>query len=274
MFGKLLKNDLKAQWHSMSVVFLCTFIVAVIAEIFTLTSDEKVITVMGGMLVSLALGFACIIIIIAVAMMFSKTMFGRAGYLTLTLPVKTGSLLASKTISSLIWVFVVYALFLGSLFLWVFQVKDSLGEEVMESAENLLKLFGVPSFLTIFMGVISFCLSLAVLVLVAVQSLQLGLTLSHVSPVSKFGNIGVIIIFFGLFAVIQTVSNTIADFIPCGLVITPDVIKITSNVDTTRAAMGMDAMGINVIGSFIRLAVAIGLHFPTKYLIKHKVSIK
>ena len=274
MFGKLLKNDLKAQWHSMSVVFLCTFIVAVVAEIFTVTSDNKAVTVMGGMLVSLALGFACIIIIIAVAMMFSKTMFGRAGYLTLSLPVKTGSLLASKTISSLIWVFVVYALFLGSLFLWVFQVKDALGEEVMESAENLLKLFGVPSFLTIFMGAISFCISLAVLVLVAVQSLQLGITLSHVSPVSKFGNIGSIIIFFVLFAVIQSVSNAVADLLPCGLVITPELIKITNDINATKAALGINAMGINIIGSLVRLVIAIGLHFPTKYLIQHKVNVK
>lgn len=274
MFGKLLKNDLKAQWYSMSVVFLCTFIVAVVAEIFTLTSSNKVITVMGGLLVSLALGFACVIIIIAVALMFSKTMFGRAGYLTLTLPVKTGSLLASKTISSLIWVFSVYALFLGSLFLWVFQVKDALGEEVMESAESLLRLFGVPSFLTIFMGIISFCVSLAVLVLVAVQSLQLGITLSHVSLVSKFGNIGVIIIFFGLFAAIQSVSNAIADLIPFGLVITPDVIKITSDIHSTKAALGINAMGVNVIGSLVRLAIAIGLHYPTKYLIQHKVNVK
>lgn len=274
MFGKLLKNDLKAQWHSMSVVFLCTFIVAIVAEIFTITSDNKVVKVMGGLLVSLALGFACIIIIIAVAMMFSKTMFGRAGYLTLTLPVKTGSLLASKTLSSLIWVFAVYALFLGSLFLWVFQVKDTLGEEVMESAESLLKLFGVPSFLTIFMGIISFCVSLAVLVLVAVQSLQLGLTLSHVSPVSKFGNIGVIVIFFGLFALIQSASNAIADALPFGLVITPEVIKITNDIHSTKAALGINAMGVNVVGSFVRLAIAIGLHYPTKYLIQHKVNVK
>ena len=274
MFGKLLKNDLKAQWHSMSVVFLCTFIVAVVAEIFTLTSDNRIVKVMGGLLVSLALGFACIIIIIAVAMMFSKTMFGRAGYLTLTLPVKTGALLKSKTLSGLIWVFAVYALFLGSLFLWVFQVKDTMGEEVMESAENLLKLFGVPSFLTIFMGVFSFCLSLAVLVLVAVQSLQLGLTLSHVSPISKFGNIGVIVIFFGLFAIIQTVSSAVADLLPCGLVITPEVIKITSDIHKTKAALGLDTLGINLIGSLVRLALAVALHFPTKYLIQHKVNIK
>jgi hypothetical protein len=258
----------------MSVVFLCTFIVAIVAEVFTLTSDNKIVKVMGGLLVSLALGFACIVIIIAVAMMFSKTMFGRAGYLTLSLPVKTGSLLASKTISSLIWVFSVYAIFLGSLFLWVFQVKDTMGEEVMESAENLLSLFGVPSFLTIFMGVVSFCLSLAVIVLVTVQSLQFSLTLSHVSPFSKFGNIGVIVIFFGLFAIIQTVSNTIADLLPCGLVITPDVIKITSDIAKTKLTVGINSLGINVIGSLVRFALAVALHFPTKYLIQQEINIK
>ncbi len=274
MFGKLLKNDLKAQWHSMSAVFLCAFIVAIIAEIFTLTSDNRVVKVMGGLLVSLALGFACIIIIIAVAMMFSKTMFGRAGYLTLTLPVKTGALLKSKTISSLIWVFSVYALFMGSLVLWVFQVQDTLGEEVMESVESILKLFGVPSFLTIFMGIMFFCISLAVLVLVAVQSLQLSITLSHVSPVSKFGNLGAIIIFFALVGIIQSISTGISELIPCGFVITPDVVKFTSDIYKTEATMGINAMSVNVIGSLARLGFAIALHFPAKFLIQHKVNIK
>ncbi|MGN1317186.1 MAG: hypothetical protein ACI4VW_09045 [Acutalibacteraceae bacterium] len=274
MFGKLLKNDLKAQWHSMSVVLLCTFIVAVVAEIFTLTSDEKVIKVMGGLLVSLALGFACIVIIIAVAMMFSKTMFGRAGYLTLSLPVKTGSLLVSKTVSSLIWVFSVYALFIGSLVLWVFQVQEALGEDVMESVESILEIFGVPSFLTIFMTVMFFCISLAVLVLVAVQSLQLSLTLSHVSPVSKFGNLGAIIIFFVILGAIQSISNGIADVLPFGLVITPDVIKITSDIQSTKEAMGLGAMSVNVVGSLVRFAFAVALHFPTRHLIQHKINVK
>ncbi len=274
MFGKLLKNDLKAQWHSMSAVFLCTFIVAVVAEIFTLTSSIKAITIMGGLLVSLALGFACIIIIIAVALMFSKTMFGRAGYLTLALPVKTGSLLKSKTISSLIWVFSVYALFIGSLILWVFQVQDALGEEVMDSVESLLQIFGVPSFLTIFMGIMFFCISLAILVLVAVQSLQLAITLSHVSPVSKFGNLGAIVIFFALVGVIQSISTGISEIIPFGLVVTPDVVKITSDIYETKATMGINAMSVNVIGSLLRLGFAVALHFPAKFLIQHKVNVK
>ncbi len=274
MFGKLLKNDLKAQWHSISAVFLCTFIIALVAEIFTLTSDEKVVKVMGGFLVSIALGFACIVIIIAVAMMFSKTMFGRAGYLTLSLPVKTGSLLVSKTVSGLIWVFSVYALFIGSIVLWIFQVQETLGEEVMESIESLLKIFGVPSFLTIFMTIMFFCISLAVFVLVAVQSLQFSLTLSHVSPISKFGNFGAIIIFFVVLGAIQSLSSGIADMLPWGLVITPDVIKITSDIHSTKEAMGLSAMSVNIVGSLARFAFAVALHYPTKYFIQNDVNVK
>ncbi len=274
MFGKLLKNDLKAQWHSISTIFLCTFIIAAVAELYTLTSDNKIGTVFGGMLVFLALGFASIVVIIAAALLFSKTMFGKAGYLTLTLPVKTGTLLASKTVSGLIWIFTVFILFMGSLFLWVYQVQETLGEEMLESVESILKVFGVPSFLTISISVIFFCISMAVLVLVAVQAIQLSITLSNISPLSKFGNLGTIIMFFLIFAVIQSVTNGISDAIPFGVVVTADSLKITSDLVATKAAAGAGAISINLLGSILRLICAIGLHYPTSYLINHKINVK
>lgn len=274
MFGKLLKNDLKAQWHSISVVFLCTFIVAAVAEIFTITSDDKIKTVFGGMLVFIALGFASIVVIIAAALLFSKTMFGRAGYLTLSLPVKTSTLLASKTVSGLIWIFTVFILFMGSLFLWVYQVQDALGEEMLESVESILKVFGVPSFLTISISVLFFCFSMAVLVLVAVQVIQLSITLSNISPFSKFGNLGTIVMFFVIFAVIQSLTNGISDAIPFGVVVTSDSLKITSDLAATKAAAGAGAISINLVGSFLRLLCAVGLHFPTAFLINHKINVK
>lgn len=274
MFGKLLKNDLKAQWHSMSTIFLCTFIVAIVAELVTITTDSKPLSIVGGMIVFVALGFACIVVLIAAAMIFSKTMFGRAGYLTLSLPVKTTTLLKSKTVSGLIWIFSVYALFMGSLFLWVYQVQKTLGDEMMESVEDLLSIFGVPSFLTISVGVVFFCISLAVIVLVIVQALHLGITCSHISPVSKLGNIGAIIIFFGTFLIIQTITNAISDAIPFGLVITSDSLKITSDIVSAKAAAGSGAMSIGVVGTILRLICAVALHYPTTYLIKHKISIK
>lgn len=274
MFGKLLKNDLKAQWHSISTIFLCIAFVAVGAEIFTLTTKQQAMKVLGGMLVFIALGFACIVVLIAVALMFSKTMFGRAGYLTLSIPVKTSSLLISKTVSGLIWIFSVYALFIGSLFLWVYQVKQTLGDQILDSVESILTIFGVPSFLTIFIGILFFLISLAVLTLVMVQALQLSITLSNISPISKFGNLGIIVMFFVIFLVVQTVTTELSDLLPIGFVVNADTVKFTSNIVRTKAAMGGGGLSIGICGSIFRLLAAIGLHYPTVYLIQHKINIK
>ena len=106
MFGKLLKNDLKAQWHFVSTIYLCAFIVAAVAEGFALFSKKDMVVVLCSFLVILILAFTSLVTLITVAVMFSNTLFGRAGYLTLSLPVKTGALVRSKTLSGLIWIFV------------------------------------------------------------------------------------------------------------------------------------------------------------------------
>ena len=273
MFGKLLKNDLKAQWHSMSTIFTVIFIVAAIGELATIISDNRITIVFGGLAVVLSLLFACIFIIIAVAMMFSKTLFGRAGYLTLTLPVKTSSLLWSKTASSLIWVFSVYLLFIGSFFMWVYQVKETFGGDVVESAEAILSIFGVPTFKVISIVIIFLCISLSFSVLLIVQSLYFGRACSNVSPVSKFGNLGAIAIFAVLFLVLQKLSTEISSSIPIGMVVSPEIITFTSN--TTKTAMEIaDAVKINFVGPLLRLIFGIALHFPTVYLIRNKVNVK
>ncbi len=273
MFGKLLKNDLKAQWYSMSTIFTVVGIIALGAELVTLFSESQSGVVFGGLAVMLSLLFACVFIIIAVAMMFSKTMFGRAGYLTLTLPVKTNSLIWSKTVSSLIWVFIVYFLFIGSSFLWIYQVKEALGSAVVGSAETLLGLLGMPTFQQMFITVVFYCVSLAVEVLLIVQCLYLGLTCSNVSPVSKFGNIGAIVIFFGAFLLLQEGSVAFSNLIPVGMVIGEDSLVFTSN--TIKAVAEINGgLQVNFAGVISRLVFAILLHFPTAYLVEKKVNVK
>ncbi len=273
MFGKLLKNDLKAQWHSMSTIFSVIMAVAVIGEACTVFSDKQVVIVFGGLAVILSLLFACAFILIAVAMLFSKTMFGRAGYLTLTLPVKTSSLIWSKTVSGLIWAFAVYFLFIGSFILWIHQVKETLGGDVVESAEAILSIFGVPSFKVISIVVIFFSVSLAVSILLIVQSLFLGVTCSNITPVSKLGNIGAIAIFAVTFLALQKVSTEASALLPFGMVVSPDLITFTSN--TNEAALNMvDPVKINFVGPLLRLIFGIALHFPIVYLTKNKVNVK
>ncbi len=274
MFGKLLKNDLKAQFHSFSAIFFAIIIVAAAGEFVAIFADSDLGKVLGGLAVILALLFACVFILIAVGMMYNKTMFGRAGYLTLTLPVKSGQLIWSKTISGLIWTYLVYFLFLGSCFLWFYQVKELMGDELLESAESILTLFGMPTFKMIAVVVIFFAVSLAISALMIVQSIFLGITLSNVKPFSKLGIIGLIIFSFAAFYCIQTVSTVISELLPLGMVVSPQIISFTSDTVKTAAELGEGVITISFAGPIFRLIMGILLSFPITFLTRSAVNVK
>ncbi len=274
MFGKLLKNDLKAQYHSMSAIFFGIFIISLSAEIVALFSKTDLGKVLGGLVVMAALLFACFFILIAVGLMFSKTMYGRAGYLTLTLPVKTSKLIWSKTLSGLIWTFAVYFLFVGSCVLWFFQVKDLVGQEALESAETLLKLFGAPSFKMLAVILIFFAVSLGITMLLITQSIYLGITVSNVKPFSKLGVIGALIVSFACFLIIQSISSSVDELLPIGMVVSSKAITFTSNTVQALHNAGAQAVSISFMGPIFRLIVGILLHFPISFLAEKKVNVQ
>lgn len=269
MFGKLLKNDLKAQWFSVSAIYFCALIAVVIFEIgANVLKEDKHVALCGGG-VCLALLIASVTTLITVAIMFNNTMFGKAGYLTLTLPVKMNSLLASKTLSGLIWIFSVYALLIGSLVLWLYQIKVILGDQMTDTIESLLEIFGVPSVKTITIGVIIACILFAAIILLLVQCMYLSLTLSQIKPISSFGKFGTIVLFFVLMGCLLSLSGTVSDMFPINIVVSETAILFTSDSTVVDGTMNFRLTGaiFNIIASVI-------LQFPMAFLINKKINLK
>lgn len=274
MFGKLLKNDLKAQWHSVSLILLCVVVVCAVAEGFAIFSKNNVASALAGLLVMVLLVFACIVMVIAVSMLFSKTVFGRAGYLTLTLPARTRDLVWSKTVSGLIWIFTVFTLMVGAMFLWVSQVNQRFGDEISAAAE-LLSFFGAPSFTVVFVIVAIYVLFFAVAILLLVQCIYLGITVSNVSPFSKLGNFGAIAVTFILFFVIASVTGAIEELFPIGVVLTESNVTLTTDFAKTSQALGDSIIfRQNLTSCILCLVSSLLLNLPITYLIKNKVNIK
>lgn len=273
MFGKLLKNDLKAQYHKFSVIFLCIAIISVASELISIFA-KGFIPVLASMLLLFVLGFGCVIVVIAVAVMFNNTIFGRAGYLTLSLPVKTGSLIRSKTASGLIWLFGMYALFIVSFVLLVFRTRDVFGEEMAATVEDLLSIFGVPSFFSIFTGCVFIGIWLAIALLLVVQCIYLAITLSNVAPLSKLGSLGAIIMFFVLVAVVFGITGKISKLTSIGFVIGEKSLYFVSDIREKAASLGTPSMQFRLVGTLLQLAAAIGLHYPITYLVKNKINVK
>ena len=273
MFGKLLKNDLKAQFHSIAPLFFTVYIIVFIGELFSLLNDG-IAGMIAGLGVVAVMLFACLVIIVAVALNFSKTVFGKAGYLTLTLPVKTGSLVLSKTLSSLIWTYSVYVLFFVFLFSWMYISSQRIGSDLIETADVFFGLLLGESISTMLSSMFYYLAWFGVIMFLVVQCMHFGITCSNVKPLSKFGAFSAIVIFFASFAFIVFVVGKIAKTLPIGMVVYEDIVTLTSNIPKTKNALGDTANGFGFVGPLLTLAASVGLHFPITYLIKHKVNVK
>jgi hypothetical protein len=274
MFGKLLKNDLKAQWSSVSSIFLVILIVSVVAEIAIAVSKSAAVTLLGGLLVSVLMLFACFVIIIAVAMMFSKTLFGRAGYLTLTLPVKTNKLIWSKTLSGLIWTYAVYILFFGSVFLWFYQARDFLGVDYTDMANQLFTMLFGKSFSTLAATLIYYLIWFGIIMYAVVQSIYLGITCSHVKGISSLGVVGAILITFLTMGAVVVLTGFVTRNLQIGMVVTTENVVFTSNLAATQLKLDRYLYGFNFAGPVFTLLLATVINAPLVYLVKNKVNIK
>ena len=277
MFGKLLKNDMKAQFSSTSILLIVMASVAAAAEIMIYTSDVNtpggtLTRALGGGLVFLTFVVAWIIMMVVVALLFNRSLFDYEGYLTLSLPVKTSSLVFSKMTSGLIWISTTFALMMGSLVLWYHQLATAMGEEGINTLELILGLVGAPSMDVIVFCVMMFFLSLALLVLFWVESMFFGITLSHVSPLSKLGKFGAIVFTIVTIIVLNKVIGVVSDLLPFGMIVTEENYIFASNIFDTGAKYP-GSVAFNFTNYILTLLVGLGLNVPVIYFIKNKVNI-
>lgn len=277
MFGKLLKNDLKAQWHSVdSIFFIVGILAAVLAlvNIFAKEQETKVFVGIGAFFVTL---FIFVFIIFTVGGMFSKTMFGKAGYLTLTLPVKTSSLIWSKTVSGLVWVAACFGVFLLSTVFLYKTFIDTLGTDAATAADSLLILFGGPSLKTIVLYLAYFAVELIIISFALVQCIYFGITLSSVAPFSKLGKFGKILFIVISIYLVNELSTRLGNLLPIGMCIATDEIIFTSNVIDTINSLHNSAgvyLPVSFTGPAFKLIFAILLNIPTTYLVKNEVNVQ
>lgn len=273
MFGKLLKNDLKAQFFTIFPVLIIMGILIAGLEIWHFTGTSDSAKYLSGLYVFLVFLFACFVMVIAVAMMFNRSVFGKEGYLTLSLPVKTGNLVISKMLSGLIWIATPFILSIVSIYLWFVQTIQEEFDEEVEAGELLLEILGAPSLDVILVYALMFCIGLAVSIILIVQCIYFGITLSHVSPLSKLGKFGAIVFTFAIFIIWGEISSMISEALPLGIVIDIDSVIFTDNIPSTMRNAGEGALSYNFVSFVTDILFALGLNFPIVYFIKNKINI-
>ncbi len=270
MLGKLIKNEFKANIHTIGMIY----VVAAAAILVMMAAFIVKITWLSALatIVLIATGFLAIVMtFVSVVSNFKKTLFGGQGYLSFTLPVTSGQLLAAKTITSFCWMLLSYAVAIG-IFVGVYLYATAMiGEDVKFAIQMMLSMFdGLPSGDTVKLAIAFIALIIFIRIVVLIAQLYFALTIANTRIMQKLGGFAAVVVFFAVFIVMQVISVVLAQYVPLSIVLTSEGI-FYSTASTMADPLGLS---FGLAGTIFDVVCAAALFVGTAKLMNSKVNIK
>ncbi len=275
MIGKLIKHDLKAGARRMGNIYLAALIASG-AMIVSAFIESGLLRFLSSMVVVVVAFVAVIMTFASVIFGANKSLFGREGYLTQTLPVKTSALIFSKWFTSSIWLLVSYAFvivaFISVFIYWTSENQE--GAQIYDMIYSVLQTFGVGAE-TVYQK------SLAIQAVIGLFNMSIfvmyilfAITLSNIRPFHKLGTFGVIIYLAVIVFVIQGISYGLESLCDVTLIIEQSGMSMTVSQSAIRQAEMTGASVIGFTGVYFKTIVTVFLYILTVQLTENKINLK
>lgn len=273
MLGKLLKHEIRHSARYTMAIYGAAFAAMVVTGLSLLFDSGWLGAISCGMLY--IIGFAAVVTtLVSIIKNFNDTLFGRQGYLTLTLPVKGSELLISKVLVSFLWIVASFGI-MGLTFYVIFVYGKERSGGTMDSMWEIISVSGILDMLPSKTAIIEF---IAVVVILAISTIityvgyvYFTVTVANTRTLQNHPKLYGGLIFFGIMSFVNTLGNVLSEYLP-----------LTINVSTEKVFFSFTQMGAepNVLisygigGTILSGLVAVGLLFATGYIIENKANIK
>lgn len=298
MLGKLIKNSFKAHASAVYTIYIAmgiTGLVMLVLMLINWTRNGESSLGWGMAIKGLAATALCIMAFVGVILTFvavfgdfSRSMYGKEGHLTMTLPVRASSLLLAKWISGTFWVILSYTtlclcFFGSSIYLMQHSlsvVEDneayySIYELAKEMLTQLFESMGIylPT-MTVILNVISlYAIGGGIYACVFVLLVYAGITLSHCRPFNKLGKIGALLYFIAGFTVIEIFAVIVTKLIDIHMLISPDAFTFTISQSEVDRAWSMGFGAVPITNPYCVAIMAVVLFLGVAFLIDRKVNV-
>lgn len=273
MFGKLVKHEIRHSARYNLVIYLVALAVTLVMGL-SLVAESSALGVVSCFAIYIT-GFATVVVtLVSVIKNFYDTLYSRQGYLTLTLPVKSGELVASKVLVSFLWIivgFLIMALTWVSIFFYVKQQTQASFDvlKILFTDSGLLEM--LPSGFVVAEVIIVFALIILAKILTYVGYIYFAVTVANTRAFQSHPKLFGGITFFVVMVVISKINNFLTAKAP-----------LTFFVTGEKAFLGFEPMGAvdgaiisyGVGGTIFTGLVALVLLICTAYIIDRKVNIK
>lgn len=272
MLGKLLKYDFRAGGMAFPLLYVA---LGALYLIGLLAKHLRIEQFVGTMVVAIAIvAIAAMVLAIVFAVTrYHKGLFGAEGYLTQTLPVGKGVLVASKALTAGILLLLGY----GAVILAVLAVVNLVGAEDLVT---MLRDVAGQSFWPLLLYLLG--LSLAQL-LAVVGELFFAITLANTRPFLKNNVIFSVVFFFAGNMAVSFLELAGMMLLPVGVLFTAGGASFTFETmlgslvqhgggQSSMTALPEISMGLGSL--VIDVAAGLALLFLSRWLMAHKTSVK
>ncbi len=275
MFGKLLKHDFFATGRFMGVVYAVFAIVAVylVSSVHFSGSELDSIGEMLSYIVLCLIAFVNFILTAVVVMSnFQKTLYGEQGYLTFTLPVKSSSVLLSKTIVSIFWYLAAFACFFLTARIALWAAGEAMGETALGLIDSILAMSAEGlSISVIIVATIAAIIEFFFMVVAFTMIAFLAITVSNTRPFQKHHSLYAMLFMAVIGFVVIKLSEVIGEEPFFGFNYNFTTEKLAFAVgDNAKLAVAHIDLAVPIF----LMIVSIGFFFVTHYLMKKKINIR
>ena len=298
MLGKLIKNSFKANASAVYINYLAMGVIAVIMLIlmfvdWTKWGDRGVgvgmaIKVAAAGLLCLTAFVSMVLTFVAVFGEFRRSMYRSEGQLTLTLPVRSSTLLFAIWLSGSFWVILSYtALYLCIFGSMLYLIRHSLGviegdadyysiyTLVTEMIRQLADAAGInaPNINVVLNLAGVYAIKGGVSACVFVMIVFFAVTVSYCRPFNKHNSLNAVLFFFITTFVSITVAKIMQNLFTVYIVVSQDAFTFVTSKEEVKAAWMNGYGAASFTDMFVTALFGVGVYLFTVHLIDTKVNV-
>ncbi|MCL2512715.1 MAG: hypothetical protein FWF08_02335 [Oscillospiraceae bacterium] len=274
MLGKLIKNDMRSAWQSVSKIYFAAGAIALFVLIAMLTGFT-----MGKMVASILLfavaTIAIVVTIFTAIIEFNKVMFGDRGYLTNTLPVSSINLLFSKWMTSMIWVLLSFLFLAVSMFFIFYLNSGGEAASILDMMISTMPEMGLPSRNVLVVYIVFYVVKIILQTAVFVALTFFAVILSNTKYLQKFGMLGSIAVILVLFIVISTGGTYLTKLVNVAIIINSDMsLALSANKNEISMMTFSGGASVALTKIYFMLTAAFFAFIASAELLEKKVNVR
>lgn len=272
MLGKLLKQEIKATARIIPFIYLTIAVLGLVGFLGLRLRSETIgaLACVFMILTGVVAYFATLVLL---AIRFYKSMYSNEGYLTLTLPVRSGQLLFTKAFIAFLWIIASTVIMFGTIalsFILIFHSQNS-DVHLSQLIPLLPQQWGIGLLLLVFSVLLSS--------LYFVAQVFFSITLANTGLFHRQGAGISILVYLAVVFVLSMIEQLITLFVPLSITIDGQTLSFSTDsmagffIESITTGQS-PTIPIGIAGFLFEMIAVAGLFVLTNFLLKRKICLK